>query len=116
MSTSLATPLRLPSELTIYTACQTRQTWLAWLSAEQAGPGDPPPDRLCPVDAAAVDQVDAAGVQLLVALAASLAQQQRRLQLQAPSEPLRQACTSLGATALLEETRPVAPGPEGDGA
>ena len=112
MSTALAAQLRLPSELTIYTASETHRAWLAWLAAEQAGSADPAPDGLCPVDAAAVEQVDGAGVQLLISLAASLAQQRRRLQLLDPSAALRQACTSLGATALLE----AGAAPEGDSA
>jgi anti-anti-sigma regulatory factor len=119
MSNSLAAPLRLPSELTIYTASETRQAWLAWLAAEQAGPDDPALDqKLYPIDAAAVDQVDAAGVQLLVALATSLSQQRRWLQLLAPSAPLQQACAALGAAALFD-AKPLAEGAdeaEGDNA
>ncbi len=88
--------LRLPAELTIYTAAETRAAWLAWCAADA--------DQIestCRVDAAAVDEVDAAGAQLLVALSNSLAQQQTVLQLCNASNPLRQACEDLGLARLL---------------
>jgi len=88
--------LRLPAELTIYTAAETRAAWLAWCAAE-AGQIE----AICRVDAAAVDEVDAAGAQLLVALANSLGQQQSALQLCNASRPLRQACEDLGLAGLL---------------
>ena len=94
-TTTLST-LRLPAELTIYTAAETRTAWLAWCAAE-AGQID----ATCRVDAAAVDEVDAAGAQLLVALANSLGRQQSALQLCNASRPLRQACEELGLAALL---------------
>ena len=90
--------LSLPAELTIYTASETRASWLAWLAAEPADAGG---DGRCTVHAGAVDQVDAAGVQLLVALSHTLARQQRRLLLLDPSTPLCVACEALGASALL---------------
>lgn len=90
--------LRLPQELTIYTAAETRAAWLAWLSGDEAlAAGNP----VCRVDGEAVDEVDAAGVQLLVSLANSLQGQQRTLRLCNTSRPLRQACRDLGAAALL---------------
>jgi len=99
LSTHTLPSLSLPAELTIYTASETRASWLAWLAAEQtAGAGD----GCCTVHAGAVDQVDAAGVQLLVALSHTLARQQRSLRLLDPSTPLRGACEALGASALLE--------------
>jgi len=98
MSTLAHPPLRLPAELTIFTASETRSAWLTWL-ADEARRGDH--DALCPVEADAVAEVDAAGVQLLVALANGLMAQQRRLQLLAPSEVLRQACRALGVHTLL---------------
>lgn len=100
---SLAEPaLRLPAELTIYTAAETRSAWLAQLDAldtldERTNLGAP----VCAVDASACDEVDAAGLQLLVALAHSLARRQRRLQLLQPAAPLRAACAELGLAELL---------------
>ena len=99
-----AAMLRLPAELTIYTAAETRTAWLAWLAedAAPAGTGALP----CLVDASGCDEIDAAGAQLLVALAHSLAQQGRPLQLQHASTPVRSACNDLGlATWLLADDR-----------
>ena len=58
-------------------------------------------DAVCRVDGEDVDEVDAAGVQLLVALAHSLQRQQVTLQLQHASRPLRDACHDLGLAGLL---------------
>ncbi len=95
--------LRLPAELTIYTAAETRSAWLGWLAGE-TGLDEP----VCAVDASACDEVDAAGLQLLVALAHSLARRQRRLQLLQPAAPLRTACTELGLAELLLDTEAMA--------
>ncbi len=95
--------LRLPAELTIYTAAETRTAWLNRLAdpAGLAGSGDP----LYPVDASGCDEIDAAGAQLLVALAHSLARQQRQLQLLRASSPVLAACQDLGlAGCLLVDT------------
>ena len=87
--------LALPAELTIYTAGETRPQWLAWLAADDA--------ESLQVDASGVTEVDAAGVQLLVALDRALAAQHRGLHLQGPSPALRGACERLGLTGLLED-------------
>ena len=102
---ALAAPLRLPAELTIYTAAETRTAWLNWL-ADHAGcsPGanaNANANAPCAVDASSCDEIDAAGAQLLVALAHSLARQQRQLQLQQASTPVRQACRDLGLAGWL---------------
>lgn len=87
------TPSRgLPSELTIYTAADVRTLCLAWLGA----PAEEADEGVWPLDASAVDQVDAAGVQLLVSLARSLDGLERPLRLVRPSDPLTEACTALG--------------------
>ena len=102
MKTPAHPPLRLPVELTIFTASETRSAWLGWMADEAQLGGA---EALCVVEAEDVAEVDAAGVQLLVSLANTLAGQQRSLQLQGPSEALRRACTSLGAhTWLLQDT------------
>ena len=88
--------LRLPAELTIYTASQCRAAMLDWLAGQ-------PVDGLCPVDGAAVDQIDGAGVQLLVSLAKALGSRQRALRLVDASGPLQAACASLGVADLLAE-------------
>ena len=89
--------LQLPAELTIYTVAEIRSAWLPWLTLQRSAPGT----DAAFVDASAVDQVDTAGVQLLASLALALTP--RRLQLLAPSGPLRSACRSLGLQALLAE-------------
>jgi anti-anti-sigma regulatory factor len=98
--------LHLPTELTIYTAAETRSTWLAWLAGLDGLLGLDEP--VCAVDASACDEVDAAGLQLLVALAHSLARRQRRLQLCRPAAPLRTACVELGLADLLLGTEAMA--------
>jgi len=98
MTPTTPSALHLPAELTIYTATETRQAWLAWLAAEpEAQEGS-----VCRVDGAAVDQVDASGMQLLAALSRTLHEQQRPLQLVHASAPLLGACRALGMTALLQ--------------
>ncbi len=90
----MTSELVMPTELTIYSAAETRQAWLAAL----AEPGEGP---LC-VAAADVTEADAAGVQLLVALSRSLAERSRSLRLIDPSPALRGACERLGLTSLLK--------------
>jgi ABC-type transporter Mla MlaB component len=93
----MTTPLALPAELTIFTVGELHPAWMAWLDA----PGD-----TLVLDAAGVDEVDAAGVQLLIALQRGLARRERALVLHAPSTPLVTACTHLGASVLLNAPAP----------
>ena len=95
----LATPI-LPAELTIYTAGEVHPLWRAWLA--ETDHADAPPE--CRIDAAAVDQIDGAGLQLLISLANSLAARQRTLRLVDASALLVNACQTLGLSALLEST------------
>lgn len=88
----------LPTELTIYTAAETRAAWLAALSAPAEGP--------LRVDAAGVTEVDGAGVQLLLALRRSLAARERALQLVGPSGALDSACRRLGLADLIDAGDP----------
>jgi anti-anti-sigma regulatory factor len=85
----------LPVELTIYAVTELRAQWLAALDAG-------PPEGDCVVDASAVAEVDGAGVQLLVALSRQLAAHERGLRLVSPTAALRDACATLGLSALLE--------------
>lgn len=96
------TPARsLPSELTIYTVGELRPQWLAWLADTSAVPGvDDALNDAFPVDAAAVAEVDAAGVQLLVSLQNALSARQQELRLVSPSRALATACMALGLAAL----------------
>lgn len=86
----------LPEELTIYVAGELRPRWLQWIDEDG--------DDACRVDAAAVAQVDAAGLQLLVALDRALVRRDRRLLLSEPSQALREACSALGLGDWLDET------------
>lgn len=87
--------LQLPAELSIYTAAELHPQWLAWASQD----GGAQAHAL--VDGTAVDLVDGAGVQLLVALQRCLAARGCSLHLRAPSRPLRDACDALGLGAWL---------------
>lgn len=80
--------LKLPAELTIYTAADLRAEWLAWAATVDAPQAT--------ADAGAVDQVDGAGVQLLVALQRSLAARGPGLRVTGSSPALRNACAALG--------------------
>ncbi len=98
----MSTRFALPEELTIYTIAEQHPLCVAWASSSTpATSGDP--DDIVRVDAAAVAEVDAAGVQLLLSLANALALQQRTLWLENPSLPLASACEALGVSALLAE-------------
>jgi ABC-type transporter Mla MlaB component len=89
--------LLLPPELSIYTAAELHPQWLAW-AGQGALAG-----REALADGQAVDQVDGAGVQLLLALQRCLAARGCTLRLQAPSHPLREACAALGLASWLTE-------------
>lgn len=95
-------PLCLPAELTIYSVGE----WAPRLRAHLANAPDGDGCNGLWIDAAALQEVDASGVQLLLALANTLAREQRVLQLAAPSEPLVCACNALGASALLAGAAP----------
>lgn len=90
--------LVLPAELTIYTASATRADWLAWLDS-------PDLDRksMVHIDAASVEDVDGAGVQLLGALLRSLLEQALAWQVLAPSAALLEACRVLGCPEWLTD-------------
>ena len=90
----MSAALVLPAELSIYTAGELSSHWLAWLDAQAGeGPGQ--------VDASAVAEIDAAGLQLLLSLSAALQRRGRSLQLLQPSAALQSACQALGLQSLL---------------
>lgn len=82
-------PLDLPAELTIYTVGELHPQWISWL---QQGAAPAPAE----VRAAAVEQVDGAGLQLLLSLSRAFAERERSLHILAPSEALRAGCAALG--------------------
>jgi anti-anti-sigma regulatory factor len=95
-SMSPAAPLRLPAELTIYTVGELHPQWLAWLLAA-------PPDA--GVHGGDVDQLDAAGVQLLLALQRAFTQRGQRFVLHTPSAVLSSGCQAMGLGPWLAQHR-----------
>ena len=92
-------PLALPAELTIYTAGELHPQWLVWLGqGAAAGPNE----STAEVQAAAVEQIDAAGLQLLLSLQRALAERGRSLNIHAPSAVLRGGCEALGLGPWLQ--------------
>ena len=96
--TSPAPMPALPAELSIYTAAETRASWLGWLAADASSGRDV---AEVVAQAAAVDVIDGAGVQLLLSLARTLHERGLALVLCAPSRVLKEGCAALGAQALL---------------
>jgi anti-anti-sigma regulatory factor len=86
--------LALPAEFTIYAGAELRTQWLGWLDAHAERED-------CVVDGAAVTEVGASGLQLLLSLSRTLAARQMTLRLRDPSPPLHAACESLGLAAAL---------------
>jgi ABC-type transporter Mla MlaB component len=88
----------LPAELTIFSATETREALLAWLSQTgRAGAADP-----LRLDASGVIDVDGAGVQLLCALGHQVESDSRAWQIVAPSGALLRACRVLGLSDWLD--------------
>jgi ABC-type transporter Mla MlaB component len=86
--------LTLPLELTVFTATETHQQWLMrWHELPREGPVG--------VDGAGVEQVDAAGLQLLVSLRRTLDHRSQDLHLLQASDALTQACQIMGCGQLL---------------
>ena len=95
-SMNSAAHLRLPAELTIYTVGELHPQWLAWLQAA-------PPEAA--VHGGEVDQLDAAGVQLLLSLQRALVQRGQRFVLQMPSAVLSSGCQAMGLGPWLAQHR-----------
>jgi ABC-type transporter Mla MlaB component len=79
----------LPAELTIYVVADQLPQWLTWLDDPQAA-------ATLTLEVAGVDQVDAAGLQLLVSLGQGLARRGRALRLASPAAAIVDACRQLG--------------------
>lgn len=98
----MPTPLALPSELTIYSLGALKAACLDAMPKASRAKRTPSREAgAWPVDASAVNEVDASGLQLLLALSTSLQARRRTLQLVNPSQPLVNACQSLGLASLL---------------
>ncbi|HMW23449.1 MAG TPA: STAS domain-containing protein [Burkholderiaceae bacterium] len=94
------TPHSLPAELTIYHVSACAEQALRWLADQDASEPGAATMRL---RGDAVEDIDSAGVQLLLSLARSLDRRGQRLELQAPSPALREALACLDATDLLAD-------------
>ena len=92
----------LTGAVTIYTVGTLRSQFEVWIAKLPKGPrGAALNDSPLAVDAQGVDEIDAAGMQLLVSLAKSLAVRRRPLQLVDSSSLLVGACEALGVASLL---------------
>jgi anti-anti-sigma regulatory factor len=100
-------PLTLPSELTIYSLGALKELCLDSLpKPSKSKKASSKEASAWAVDSSGVSEVDAAGIQLLLALAKSLTARRRTLHLVNPSIPLIDACTSLGMASLLASPEP----------
>ncbi|TXC66711.1 STAS domain-containing protein [Piscinibacter aquaticus] len=86
---------RLPAALTIYTVGETQHALTAWLSTL------PPEATLWRIDAAGIEEADAAGVELLLSISRSASLAGARLRLEAPSPALRRASEQLGSAPIV---------------
>ena len=86
---------RLPAALTIYTVGEIQHALTAWLATLS------PKTTVWRIDAAGVEEADAAGVQLLLAISRSASQVGARLRLEAPSLPLCRASEQLGIAPIV---------------
>jgi anti-anti-sigma regulatory factor len=92
----------LPGDLTIYAVDLLRTLLQGWVATLPKGRrGVALNDVPLPVDASGVNEVDAAGVQMLLALSKSLRLRRRPLRLIDPSGRLVGACGALGVASVL---------------
>ena len=90
----MSKPFELPEEMTIYSAVETRDALLAWLTEQSAKSA-----KLLEISAAKVREVDGSGLQLL----ASLSHMDQPWRLIKPSAVLLDAGQTLGLSAWLDE-------------
>jgi ABC-type transporter Mla MlaB component len=90
----MSKPFELPQEMTIYSAVETRDALLSWVTEEAAKSS-----KLLQVSAAQVSEIDGSGLQLL----AALAHIDQPWQLVNPSAALQDACITLGMQAWLDQ-------------
>ena len=95
----MTSAFQLPAELTIYSVGATRDALMAWLTQQDAKPGDP-----VDIDAVHVEDIDGAGIQLLGALTSTLTQRGLHWQVKEPSAHLLEICSVMGSLSWLERT------------
>lgn len=94
--------------MTIYASGAVRTTFQEWLrKLPKSKRAKALLDKPLVVNAATVMDIDAAGLQLLIALSHSVAAKKRRLELSQPSQTLRNACATLGLLEALCGTEDV---------
>lgn len=103
--------LTLPPELSILEVGALIPKWLSWLDRHERRSGLPA--GTAEVDARAVQAVDSAGLQMLVALATALDARGWHLRLDGVGEPVVQACIPLGLSGWLTAHRRPASSGEG---
>ncbi len=91
----MSTPFELPAEMTIYSAVETRDALLAWVTEQSAKSA-----KLLEISAAKVEVIDGAGMQLI----ASLSNTDQPWQLIQPSHAFTDACKDLGLSAWLTQS------------
>lgn len=90
--------LVLPAELTIYTVGELHPKWVSWLGEMNL----PDAEGFAELQAGAVDQVDAAGLQLLLSLEHALAAMGRHHCITDASRALVAGCAGLGLSGWLQ--------------
>ena len=102
----MTTKIVLPTELTIYRVAELHAHWLDLLGRQdnqnQDGIKTAATTRVT-IEAGQVDEVDAAGIQLLLSLARTMKRQSRPLRMENASTTLRRACVALGVADHLFE-------------
>lgn len=90
----MSAPFELPEEMTIYSAVETRDALLAWVTEQSAKS-----NKLLEISAANISEIDGSGLQLL----ASLSHMDQPWRLVQPSPALLEACKTMGLGAWLDE-------------
>ncbi|MDD2881548.1 MAG: STAS domain-containing protein [Rhodoferax sp.] len=90
----MSKPFELPEEMTIYSALETRDALLAWVTEQSAKSV-----KVVEISAALVSEIDGSGLQLL----ASLAHMDQPWRLVDPSDALLDAGKTLGLGDWLNE-------------
>ena len=94
----MSKPFELPPEMTIYSAVETRDALLAWVTEEVAKSS-----KLLQVSAAQVSEIDGSGLQLL----AALSNMEHSWHLVQSSEAFTEACRTMGFGHWLDPRRMV---------
>jgi ABC-type transporter Mla MlaB component len=89
----MSEPFVLPAELNIYSALESRDALLTWVTEQAAKSGD-----FLKLSAAQVEEIDGSGLQLL----AALSNMEQAWQLVDASEVFIDACRTIGLTQWLD--------------